>query len=119
MVSNNVAFGNSTGMTLTANSGTLTDILTVTGNIVHDNTRDGIDATYSNLTNNTAYNQASGAGFGVGFGTVSSNNVAYSNLIGIQSNSTATVTGNRVYNNVQAGNHSDRRRHHYRQPRLQ
>jgi len=102
LVSGNLAYGNRIGIAIPGGSGTPSDAADVSGNTAHDNTLDGIYASYCNLTNNTAYDQAGGAGFDLFGGIAASGNVAYANLVGI-SDDGGIVSDNRVYNNSQAG----------------
>ena len=53
----------------------------------------GINATYTNLSSNTVYNETHGTGFALNFNTVSTNNLAYNNQIGFSITSNAIAPG--------------------------
>ena len=56
-------FQQTDGIFVTSSNSTPSLWATASGNIVHDNSGIGINASYANLTSNTAYNQPTNSGF--------------------------------------------------------
>ena len=105
-VSNNVIYATSTGIFASGYGLAGPDHVTVSGNLVHDNSSCGIQAQYNVLvTGNTVYGQSNPGAIGIeaDYGVQVQQNVVFDNANGIYLYNGSTASANRVYNNSNVG----------------
>ena len=108
-VSNNVIYATSTGIIASGYGLAGPDHVTLSGNLVHDNSICGVQAQYNVLvTGNTVYDQLNSGAYGIeaDYGVQVQQNVVHDNANGIYLNGYyggSTASANRVYNNSNVG----------------